>query len=136
MTVNRRRAGRGGVGRRLSGSPRANRAAPAHGLGAAVSRGARSTRCARCGQHRPAGTVAAFVAGLGENAGGQVVGIEIKSAASVTTGDLRDLKRLASVAGDQFEMGVVPYDGAETLPLGERFWAAPLSILWGQAILD
>lgn len=71
-----------------------------------------------------------------ENAGGQLVGVEIKSAASVTAGDLRGLKRLASVAGDQFEMGVVLYDGTETLPLGERLWAAPLSALWGQAILD
>ena len=63
-------------------------------------------------------------------------GIEIKSAASVTAGDLRGLKRLASVAGDQFKMGVIFYDGTETLPLGERLWAAPLSTLWGQAILD
>ena len=66
-----------------------------------------------------------------ENAGGQLVGVEIKSAASVTAGDLRGLKRLASVAGDQFKMGVVLYDGTETLPLGERLWAAPLSTLWG-----
>ena len=42
-----------------------------------------------------------------ENAGGQLVGVEIKSAASVTAGDLRGLKRLASVTGDQFKMGVV-----------------------------
>jgi hypothetical protein len=71
-----------------------------------------------------------------ENAGGQLVGVEIKSAASVTAGDLRGLKRLASVAGDQFKMGVVLYDGAETLPLGERLWAAPLSTLWGQSTSD
>lgn len=71
-----------------------------------------------------------------ENAGGQLVGVEIKSAASVTAGDLRGLKRLASVAGDQFKMGVVLYDGTETLPLGERLWAAPLSTLWGQSISD
>lgn len=71
-----------------------------------------------------------------ENAGGQLVGVEIKSAASVTVGDLRGLKRLASVAGDQFEMGVVLYDGTETLPLGERLWAAPLSTLWGQSVPD
>jgi len=71
-----------------------------------------------------------------ENAGGQLVGVEIKSAASVTAGDLRGLKRLASVAGDQFKMGVVLYDGTETLPLGERLWAAPLSTLWGQSVLD
>lgn len=69
-----------------------------------------------------------------ENAGGQLVGVEIKSAASVTAGDLRGLKRLASVTGDQFKMGVVLYDGTETLPLGERLWAAPLSTLWGQSI--
>ena len=69
-----------------------------------------------------------------ENAGGQLVGVEIKTAASVTAGDLRGLKRLASVAGDQFKMGVVLYDGTGTLTLGERLWAAPLSTLWGQAI--
>ena len=77
-----------------------------------------------------------FFAGLGENAGGQLLGVEIKSATSVTASNLRGLKRLASVAGDQFKMGVVLYDGTETLPLGERLWAAPLSTLWGQAILD
>ena len=66
-----------------------------------------------------------------------MVGVEIKSAASVTASDLRGLKRLvASVAGDQFEMGVILYDGTETLPLGERLWAAPLSTLWGQSISD
>ena len=70
-----------------------------------------------------------------ENAVGQLIGVEIKSAASVAVGDLRGLKRLAGVAGDRFEMGVVLYDGTETLPLGERLWAAPLSTLWGQAIL-
>lgn len=71
-----------------------------------------------------------------ENAGGQLIGVEIKSAALVTAGDLRGLKRLASVTGDQFKMGVVLYDGTETLPLRERLWAAPLSTLWGQSISD
>lgn len=68
-----------------------------------------------------------------ENAGGQVVGVEIKSSASVREGDLRGLKRLASVAGSQFKLGVVLYDGNETLPLGDRLWAAPISTLWGQS---
>lgn len=67
-----------------------------------------------------------------ENAGGQLVGVEIKSAASVREADLRGLKRLASIAGDQFKLGVIFYDGTETLPLGERLWAAPISTLWGQ----
>ncbi|MBE0472949.1 ATP-binding protein [Rhodoferax sp.] len=67
-----------------------------------------------------------------ENAGGQLVGVEIKAAASVGTTDLRGLKRLASIAGDQFKLGVILYDGTETLPLGNRIWAAPISSLWGQ----
>ena len=63
------------------------------------------------------GPVAAFVASLGENAGGQLVGVEIKSAASVTAGILRGLKRLASVAGDPFEMGVVLTFGPVNFPV-------------------
>lgn len=67
-----------------------------------------------------------------ENAGGQLVGVEIKSTASVREGDLRGLKRLASIAGDKFKLGVILYDGSETLPLGDRLWAAPISSLWGR----
>ena len=67
-----------------------------------------------------------------ENASGQLVGVEIKAAASVKESDLRGLKRLASIAGEQFKLGVILYDGAETLPLGDRLWAAPISTLWGQ----
>lgn len=67
-----------------------------------------------------------------ENAGGQLVGVEIKAAASVRESDLRGLKRLASIAGDRFKMGVVLYDGAEILPIGDRLWAAPISTLWGK----
>ena len=67
-----------------------------------------------------------------ENAGGQLVGVEIKAAASIGLNDLRGLKRLASIAGDQFKLGVILYDGIETLPLGNRLWAMPISTLWGQ----
>ncbi|MBX2809044.1 MAG: ATP-binding protein [Cellvibrionaceae bacterium] len=67
-----------------------------------------------------------------ESAAGHIVGIELKAAATVQAGDLRGLKKLASLAGDQFTMGVLLYDGTETLPLGNRIWAAPLSSLWGQ----
>lgn len=66
-----------------------------------------------------------------ENAGGQLIGIEVKSAASLKESDLRGLKRLASIAGNRFELGVILYDGTETLPLGDRLWAAPISSLWG-----
>ena len=68
-----------------------------------------------------------------ENAGGELIGIEVKSAASIKESDLRGLKRLAGIAGGQFKLGVVLYDGTETLPLGDRLWAIPISTLWGQA---
>ena len=67
-----------------------------------------------------------------ENASGQLIGVEVKASATVNAGDLRGLKKLASVAGDLFKMGVLLYDGTETMPLGDGLWAAPLSTLWGQ----
>ena len=69
---------------------------------------------------------------VAENAAGQLIGIEIKAAASVGMNDLRGLKRLASIAREKFRLGVIFYDGLETLPLGERFWAVPISTLWGK----
>ena len=68
-----------------------------------------------------------------ENAAGQLVGVEVKASATVKASDLRGLRKLAALAGNQFKMGVLLYDGAETLPLGDGIWAAPLSSLWGTA---
>lgn len=65
-----------------------------------------------------------------ENAAGQIVGVEVKAAASVSTSDLAGLKRLAALSGKQFVAGLVLYDGNETLPIGERLWAVPISTLW------
>ena len=65
-----------------------------------------------------------------ENLAGRVIGIEVKASASVREADLRGLRKLAALAGDDFAMGVLLHDGAETLPLGDRLWAAPLSSLW------
>ena len=67
-----------------------------------------------------------------ENAVGQLVGSEVKAKASINRGDLKGLRKLSSLAGDQFKMGVLLYDGDETLPLGDGMWAAPISTLWGQ----
>lgn len=67
-----------------------------------------------------------------ENAAGHLLGVEIKAAATVRDSDLRGLKKLASVAGDQFKLGILLYDGKETMPLGDGLWAAPLSSLWGR----
>ena len=66
-----------------------------------------------------------------ENAAGQLVAVEVKAAATVKNTDLRGLKKFANIAGDHFRMGVLLYDGTETLPLGNELYAVPLSSLWG-----
>jgi len=67
-----------------------------------------------------------------ENAAGDLVGVEVKASATVKESDLRGLRRLASLAGNQFKRGILLYDGDETLPLGDNIWAAPLATLWGK----
>jgi len=66
-----------------------------------------------------------------ENAAGKLVCVEVKAAATIKESDLRGLKKLADIAEEQFKMGVLLYDGTETMPLGDGIWAAPLSSLWG-----
>jgi len=66
-----------------------------------------------------------------ENAAGRLIGIEVKSAATLRPNDLRGLKRLADLAGDAFRLGVILYDGSDVIPMGDRFRAVPLSTLWG-----
>lgn len=66
-----------------------------------------------------------------ENSAGNLVGIEVKAAASLTTKDLRGLKKFASVSGEKMQLGLILYDGVETLPLGDKFWAVPIASLWG-----
>ena len=67
-----------------------------------------------------------------EDAARRVVGVEVKAAASVGARDLRGLKKLAALAADRFAAGIVLYDGEDTVPVGERLWAAPLSALWSR----
>lgn len=67
-----------------------------------------------------------------ENAGGDLVGVEIKASASVTERDLRGLKRFDEVSGGRMRLGVILYDGTEILPLGANLVAAPISTLWGR----
>ena len=66
-----------------------------------------------------------------ESAAGDVVGVEVKASATVKLSDLRGLKKLSTIAADKFKMGLVLYDGTETMPLGNGIWAAPISTLWG-----
>ena len=65
-----------------------------------------------------------------ENSRGQVVGIEVKAAASASGKDFAGLRRLAAGCGDRFVMGLVLYDHEYTLSFGDRMYVAPISTLW------
>jgi hypothetical protein len=56
----------------------------------------------------------------------QVVGVEVKAAASVQAAQGVGLSRLASQAGDRFLGGVILYDGIQALPLASLWHAPPL----------
>ena len=62
---------------------------------------------------------------------GMIVGIEVKAAATVKSGDFAGLRTLAEACNDRFAFGVVLYDSADFVPFGDRLAAAPLSSLWG-----
>ncbi|OFZ67218.1 MAG: AAA family ATPase [Betaproteobacteria bacterium RBG_16_56_24] len=74
-----------------------------------------------------------------ENASGEIIGIEVKAAASVSISDLAGLKRLANAAPRNFKAGIVLYDGTETLPLGavndRPLWAMPIATLTSSRIM-
>jgi len=69
-----------------------------------------------------------------ENASGEIIGVEVKAAASVSANDLAGLKKLASLAPQEFKAGFILHDGTETMPLGNAngspLWAMPISTLW------
>jgi uncharacterized protein len=66
-----------------------------------------------------------------ENDRGALVGLEVKAAATVNTGDFKGLRKLAHASRNRFMLGVVLYDGESTVSFGERMFAAPISCLWG-----
>ena len=51
--------------------------------------------------------------------GRQIVGIEVKSKATLDADDFRGLRILAEAAGDRFHRGVLLYTGVESLPFGK-----------------
>ena len=65
-----------------------------------------------------------------ENPAGQIVGIEVKGAASVSQRDFAGLERIASAAGSAFVQGILLYDGEQTLSFGPNLRAVPLPTLW------
>lgn len=65
-----------------------------------------------------------------ERRSGPLVGIEVKSAATVTAADLKGLRALEQAAGRRFHRGLVLYTGSEVVPFGPRLFAVPVEALW------
>ena len=67
-----------------------------------------------------------------ENRKNQLYGIEVKSTTSLQGKDFHGLKRLAELAGDRFQKGIVLYTGEAALGgFGKNLYAVPISALWG-----
>ena len=62
--------------------------------------------------------------------GGDIAGVEVKAAASVTSSDFRGMRKLRDAAGERFASGVVLYDGETSAGFGDRFFAVPVRMLW------
>ncbi len=50
-----------------------------------------------------------------EGDGGDVVGIEVKAAATFTAGDFKGLRKLSTASGKDFKLGVVLYEAEQTV---------------------
>ncbi len=65
-----------------------------------------------------------------ENAEGQIVGIEVKSAATIARRDFSGLDRLASIASERFVQGIVLYDGERPISFADNLRAVPFASVW------
>ena len=60
----------------------------------------------------------------------EIVGVEVKAAATVRPESLRGLAWLRELAGDRFKAGVLMHVGEQAAAHGDRLWSAPISSLW------
>jgi hypothetical protein len=65
-----------------------------------------------------------------EDRSGRVIGVEIKSGATVRQDNLRGMNKFRELAGDSFVAGLVFCTARQTTPLARDIWAVPLDALW------
>lgn len=65
-----------------------------------------------------------------ETRSGDLAAVEVKASATLDAASRRALTRLRDATDDRFRAGVVLYTGRQTVPLGDRLWAVPISGLW------
>jgi uncharacterized protein len=61
---------------------------------------------------------------------GSVAAVEVKLSATPTIRDARHLALMRDALRERFAIGVVVHAGTQSVPLGERLWAVPVSALW------
>lgn len=69
-----------------------------------------------------------------EDLSGRVIGIEVKSSASVAADDFKGLRLLQEIIGKRFIRGIVLYAGSEFIPFGPELQALPVSALWSGTV--
>jgi len=65
-----------------------------------------------------------------ESRSGDLVAIEVKASATLHARDWRALEKLRQRTDERFRAGVLIHTGRQTLPLGDRLWTLPISVLW------
>lgn len=65
-----------------------------------------------------------------ENRRGDLIGIEVKAAATITSKDFNGLRHLRETTPQQFKRGVVFYTGEQVVPFDEHLVAVPLAMFW------
>ncbi len=65
-----------------------------------------------------------------EDRRGRIVGIEVKSSATLKPKDLNGLRKLQAAAGDKFMHGIVLHDHDRMTPFSKKLSAGPISLLW------
>ena len=64
-----------------------------------------------------------------ENHARKIIGIEVKASSTVFNQDFRGLRKLASLADENWISGIVLYNGNQCLSFGDNLWAVPFSLL-------
>jgi uncharacterized protein len=65
-----------------------------------------------------------------EDRAGDIACVEVKSTATVRKKDWRQLAKIRDARSSSFKAGFLIYTGDQTIPLGDRLWAVPVSGLW------
>lgn len=65
-----------------------------------------------------------------ESIGKGLVGLDVKAASTLGSEDFKSLRKLRTLASDQFKLGVVLYTGPHIARFGEGMYGLPISCLW------